>query len=218
MVSSSAVLGMLIYETTGLYRRLSETHRTLVETSARDGLTGVFNRAYFDERFAREFSLASASNQPLCVLLIDVDHFKQYNDTFGHLAGDECLKQVARALSSTLRRQSDFIARYGGEEFVVVLPACQSPAGLRVGHSLRAAVANLAIPSASPSGGPVTVSIGLTCTLPTYPESAQALLGLTDAALYRAKARGRNRVVDAAEVSEPTTALRATAGRERLSH
>lgn len=202
MVSSSAVLGMLVYETTSLYRRLSETHRTLVETSARDGLTGVFNRAYFDERFAQEFSLASASSQPLCVLLIDVDHFKPYNDTFGHLAGDKCLKQVADALASTLRRQSDFIARYGGEEFVVVLPACESEAGLRVGQSLRAAVEKLAIPSASPRGGPVTVSIGLACTLPNQPESGQALLGLADAALYRGKSRGRNRVVDAAEIAD----------------
>ncbi|MFM0050656.1 sensor domain-containing diguanylate cyclase [Caballeronia grimmiae] len=218
MMSSSAVLGMLIYETTGLYRRLSETHRRLVETSARDGLTGVFNRAYFDERFAQEFSLASASSQPLCVLLIDVDHFKQYNDTFGHLAGDECLKQVAGALASTLRRQSDFIARYGGEEFVVVLPACESEAGLRVGQSLRGAVEELAIPSASPSGGPVTVSIGLACTFPNQPESAQALLGMADAALYRAKSRGRNRVVDESEIVDHKTAFRTTAGRERFSH
>ncbi|WP_244808753.1 GGDEF domain-containing protein [Caballeronia zhejiangensis] len=218
MVSSSAVLGMLIYETTGLYRRLSETHRTLVETSARDGLTGVFNRAYFDERFVREFSLAFGSSQPLCVLMIDVDHFKQYNDTFGHLAGDECLKQVASALAGALRRQSDFVARYGGEEFVVVLPACESAAGLRVGQSLRAAVEKLAIPSASPSGGPVTVSIGSACTFPDQPESATALLRLTDAALYRAKARGRNQVVNAAEVVERTTAPKTTASRERFSY
>ncbi|WP_248323369.1 MULTISPECIES: sensor domain-containing diguanylate cyclase [unclassified Caballeronia] len=218
MVSSSAVLGMLIYETMGLYQHLSDTHRRLVETSARDGLTGVFNRAYFDERFAREFSLASASSQPLCVLLIDVDHFKQYNDAFGHLAGDECLKRVASALASALRRQSDFVARYGGEEFVVVLPACEQAAALRVGQSLRTAVEQLGIPSASPGGGPVTVSIGVACTLPNGPETATALLGLADAALYRAKARGRNRVVDAAELSDRTTASKKTAGSERFSH
>jgi diguanylate cyclase (GGDEF)-like protein len=128
---------MLIYETTGLYRRLSDTHRTLVETSARDGLTGVFNRAYFDDRFPRDFSFASDSDQPLCVLLIDVDHFKQYNDTFGHLAGDDCLRQVASALSTTLRRQSDYAARYGGEEFVAPGPrgtgrtACRTVAQIR---------------------------------------------------------------------------------------
>ncbi len=218
MVSSTAVLGMLIYETTGLYRSLSDTHRRLVETSARDGLTGVFNRAYFDERFAREFSSACASGERLCVLLIDVDHFKPYNDTFGHLAGDECLKRVASALTSALRRQSDFVARYGGEEFVVVLPACGPAAGLRVAQSLRNAVEKLANRSASPSGAPVTVSIGLACTLPDQPESATALLGLADAALYRAKARGRNRVVDAPEVAARATALKNTVGRERFSH
>jgi diguanylate cyclase (GGDEF)-like protein len=202
MVSSSAVLGMLIYETTGLYRRLSETHRKLVETSARDGLTGVFNRAYFDDRFARDFSLTSARNQSFCVLLIDVDHFKQYNDTFGHMAGDDCLKQVAGALSGTLRQQGDFVARYGGEEFVVVLPACEPAAGLRVAQSLRAAVEKRGIRSASPGRASVTVSVGLARTLPDPPESAPAVLGLADTALYQAKVRGRNRVVDATEIAE----------------
>jgi len=216
MMSSSAVLGMLIYETTGLYRRLSDTHRKLIETSAHDGLTGVFNRAYFDDRFIHDFSFASASSQPFCVLLIDVDHFKQYNDTFGHLAGDDCLRQVAHALSTTLRRQSDFVARYGGEEFVVVLPACESEAGLRVGQSLRAAVEKLAVPSASPSGGPVTVSIGLACTLPNKPESGQALLGFADAALYCAKGRGRNRVVDAAELADHETMAKTGTAKRRF--
>ena len=153
MMSSSAVLGMLVYETTGLYRRLSETHRRLVETSAHDGLTGVFNRAYFDDRFIHDFSFASASSQPFCVLLIDVDHFKQYNDTFGHLAGDDCLRQVAHALSATLRRQSDFVARYGGEDFE-----------------------------------------------------------------YRAKARGRNRVVDAAEIADHETMSTTGTASHRLGH
>lgn len=201
MVSASAVLGMLIYETMGLYRRLSETHRRLVESSARDGLTGVFNRAYFDDRFTRDFSLAAASDQPFGVLLIDVDHFKQYNDTFGHMAGDECLRKVAHALAGTLRRQGDFVARYGGEEFVVVLPACERAAALRVARSLIAAVEALGIPSASSSRASVTVSIGVANTLPDAPESAAALLGLADTALYRAKALGRNRAVDAADLA-----------------
>ncbi|WP_075644404.1 sensor domain-containing diguanylate cyclase [Caballeronia cordobensis] len=217
MISSSAVLEMLIYETTGLYRRLSETHKRLVETSARDGLTGVFNRAYFDDRFPRDFSFASDSDQPLCVLLIDVDRFKRYNDTFGHLAGDDCLRQVAGMLSTTLRRQSDYVARYGGEEFVVVLPACEAAAGMRVAQSLRSAIETLGIPSTSPSGAPVTVSIGLACSLSTSPESAPALLNLADAALYRAKGRGRNRVVDAAEISEPQTKPSAAGTRHRFS-
>ncbi|SAL01013.1 GGDEF domain-containing protein [Caballeronia temeraria] len=178
---------MLIYETTGLYRRMSETHPELVETSARGGLTGVFNRAYFDDRFARDFSLDRGRNQSFCVLLIDVDHFKQYNDTFGHMAGDDCLKQAAGALSGTLRRQGDFVARYDGEEFVVVLPACEPAAGLRIAQSLRSAVEKLGIRSASPGRASVTVSVGLASTFPDPPESAPALLGLADTALYQAK-------------------------------
>ncbi|VXC97091.1 DeoR faimly transcriptional regulator [Burkholderia sp. 8Y] len=204
MVSSSAVLGMLIHETAGLYRNLSETHRKLVETSARDGLTGVFNRAYFDERYRREFALKASTGHPLCVLLIDVDHFKAYNDTFGHLAGDECLKRVAQALSAQLRRQNDFLARYGGEEFVVVLPGCEPAAGLAVAEELRAAA------ETAESDGPsrviprATVSIGHACTLPQPPRSAAALLNLADAALYRAKALGRNRVVSAMDAMNAT--------------
>ena len=151
------------------------------------------------------FRLPAQAASRFGVLLIDVDHFKQYNDTFGHLAGDDCLRQVARALSTTVRRQSDFVARYGGEEFVVVLPACEAAAGLRVGESLSSAVEKLGIQSALASAAPVTVSVGLACTFPTPPGSAPAPLGLADVALYRAKARGRNRVVDAAEIADDET-------------
>lgn len=200
MASSSAVLGMLLYETTGLYRSLSETHRKLLESSARDGLTGVFNRAYFDERFAREFAMASSADHPLSVLLVDVDHFKQYNDSFGHLAGDECLKQVAKALSNRLRRQGDFVARYGGEEFVAVLPGCGAQAAEEVGNALRAAVEKLAVASQSGRSAQVTVSIGLACTLTDAPDTAPTLLRLADAALYRAKALGRNRIASSADL------------------
>ena len=123
-----------------------------------------------------------------------MDLFKRYNDSFGHLAGDECLKQVAHALSGALRRQSDFVSRYGGEEFVVVLRGCEAAAGLRVAESLRMAVEDLGIPSPAPSGGYVTASVGLACTSLQPQKTPSALLGLADAALYRAKALGRNRV------------------------
>ncbi|MDR5857781.1 sensor domain-containing diguanylate cyclase [Caballeronia sp. LZ062] len=196
MLSSSAVLGMLIYETSGLYRELSDAHMKLIESSARDGLTGVFNRAYFDERYAREHALAASSGYPLCVLLIDVDHFKAYNDTFGHLAGDDCLKKVAQALTGALRRTGDFVARYGGEEFVVVLPACEAAAGLAVAEGLRASVESASLP-APKTGAVVTISIGHACMDPGSRQTAKGLLEAADAALYDAKARGRNRVASA---------------------
>ncbi|WP_244140187.1 sensor domain-containing diguanylate cyclase [Caballeronia sp. BCC1704] len=196
MLSSSAVLGMLIYETTGLYRKLTDTHEKLLESSARDGLTGVFNRAYFDERYSREHALAASSGYSLCVLLIDVDNFKAYNDTFGHLAGDDCLRKVAHALTETLARTGDFVARYGGEEFVVVLPACDAAAGLAIAEKLRAAVESAALPAPRP-GTVVTISVGLACRDAASRQTAKALLGAADAGLYAAKAGGRNRVASA---------------------
>ena len=194
MVSSSAVLGMLIYETSVLYRTLTETHHKLVETAARDGLTGVFNRAYFDERYPRELELAASGGYPLCVLMVDVDHFKAYNDTFGHMAGDSCLKSIAGTLSSRLQRRTDFVARYGGEEFVIVLVGCDAGNASGIAQELRAGIESLGLPAAPGVQGVVTASIGHACALPGASHSASELLAAADAALYRAKALGRNHV------------------------
>lgn len=194
MASANAVLGMLMAETSRTYLRLSDAHRTLQALSVRDGLTGVFNRAYFDERYPRELALAREAGYPVSILLVDVDHFKDYNDAFGHLAGDECLRRIAHTLAAALTRQTDFVARYGGEEFVVVLPACDPRVGASTAERLRQAVADMKLPGPSEKSPYVTISIGHASSRShAAPQSATLLAG-ADAALYTAKACGRNRV------------------------
>ncbi|WP_181885507.1 GGDEF domain-containing protein [Trinickia dinghuensis] len=194
-VSASAVLGMLMYETSRTYSKLADAHCALKELSVRDGLTGVFNRAYFDERYPRELTQAAAAARPLAVLLVDVDHFKAYNDALGHLAGDECLRRIAQTLDRALMHPGDFVARYGGEEFVVVLPACDALASLTTAERLRRSVADIAM--AGPASPYVTVSIGhASCESHNAPQPA-TLLAHADEALYRAKTLGRNRVENA---------------------
>jgi diguanylate cyclase (GGDEF)-like protein len=197
MFAASAVLGMLVYETSGLYRKLSAAHQALKESAAHDGLTGIFNRASFDERYPRAMAVAAASGQPLSLLLLDVDHFKRFNDTYGHQAGDECLRRVARALEACLRRQGDFVARYGGEEFVVVLPGCDRRAGLAMAETSRKAIDQLEMRGPSGDVQHVTISIGYASSMSGGTNDPAALVALADAALYRAKALGRNRVEEA---------------------
>lgn len=194
MVSANALLGMLMSETSRTYLRLADAHRTLQALSVRDGLTGVFNRAYFDERYPRELALAREAGYPLSILLVDVDHFKDYNDAFGHLAGDECLRRIAHTLAAALTRQTDFVARYGGEEFVVVLPACDPRVGASTAERLRRAVADMKLPGPSEKAPYVTISIGHASSRSHADPQSATLLAGADAALYAAKACGRNRV------------------------
>lgn len=201
MVSASALLGMLMYETSRTYSKLADAHRALKDFSVHDGLTGVFNRAYFDERYPQELAKATASADPLAILLVDVDHFKAYNDAFGHLAGDECLRRIAQALNKGLMRPEHFVARYGGEEFVIVLPACDTLAGVTTAERLRRSVADLEM-AAPASGAPyVTVSIGHASARSGTGVPPATLLANADAALYRAKTLGRNRVEGGAEAN-----------------
>ena len=194
MVSSCTLLGMLMHEASGLYRKLTHAHRALKVSSVRDGLTGVFNRAYFNERYPREIDMAIRSALPLSVLLVDVDHFKAYNDTFGHLAGDECLRQVAQTLDAALKRQGDFVARYGGEEFVVVFPGCDAAAAMGVAERSRRAVEDMNLPGSLQGEPYVTVSIGYASCRGGAESGPEVLLAIADAALYEAKSCGRNRV------------------------
>ncbi len=210
MVSASALLGMLMYETSRTYSKLADAHRVLKEFSVRDGLTGVFNRAYFDERYPSELAPAIASGSPLAVLLVDVDQFKAYNDAFGHLAGDECLRSIAQTLNNALTHEGDFVARYGGEEFVIVLPACDALTGLATAERLRRAVADIKIAGPVSSLSVVTVSIGHASSGSRTDIGPAALLANADAALYRAKTLGRNRVEhDAGESTASTGQQRA---------
>lgn len=172
-----------------------------------DALTGLANRRVFDDAFQREWARALRSGTPLAVLMIDVDHFKRFNDNYGHGEGDRCLQAVAAELQFSINRPGDFVARYGGEEFVVLLPETPLEGARRVGERLLHGIQKLGIPHAWSPGGLVSVSIGIGhCEWPTAAEKAQPsapdsahrralrLLEAADEALYNAKAAGRNRV------------------------
>ncbi|MBV8379379.1 MAG: diguanylate cyclase [Paucibacter sp.] len=157
-----------------------------------DGLTGMHNRRHFDERLDVELQRALRTRTPLALLMADVDFFKRYNDAYGHLAGDDCLRRVARALKSSLRRPGDVLARYGGEEFACILPETDLPGALGVAQKLEAAVRALHMPHQHSDVGPiVTISLGVAVLPPGVPAEASTLTGLADDQLYCAKARGR---------------------------
>lgn len=159
-----------------------------------DGLTGLANRRHFEEVFAGRWRAAERNAQPCAVLMIDVDHFKQYNDCYGHQAGDECLRQVAGAIGKALMRPMDLAARYGGEEFVCLLPETSLPSAGPVAERLLCNVRELAVPHAASGAAPVvTVSVGIATSLGGSGRVPQDLLADADAQLYRAKAAGRNR-------------------------
>jgi diguanylate cyclase (GGDEF)-like protein len=158
-----------------------------------DGLTGLANRRSFDERLATEARRGARSTLSLPLLMIDIDCFKPYNDTYGHQRGDECLRAVAKTIASTLCRAGDFAARYGGEEFAVVLPDTSLSGAASIAERLRKAVDELAIEhKASIASDHVTLSIGGVVALAPEP-SPEGLVASADAALYRAKRDGRNR-------------------------
>ena len=163
-----------------------------------DGLTGARNRRYFDEQLAIEIGRSLRSKQALSLVLMDVDFFKRFNDLYGHQVGDDCLRQLARAFQTCLKRPADLVARYGGEEFVCLLPGTDAPGAMRVAESLRFAVLVCEIPHAQSTVNPcVTVSLGIATLSPEHPVTAEALLKLADQNLYLAKEQGRNRSVGA---------------------
>jgi diguanylate cyclase (GGDEF)-like protein len=192
--ASSTVLGVLIWEISHLYRELHAANARLSAVAERDGLTGLYNRRHFDEHYPAALAQAYHTQHPLSILMVDIDHFKVFNDTLGHLRGDDCLVAVAVALQTSLRRSGDFVARFGGEEFAVVLPDCDRETARSIGENLRAAVAQLAVPAPCGDSGHVTVSVGVATVNRLYPASAAELLAHADAALYCAKESGRDRV------------------------
>lgn len=166
-----------------------------------DGLTGIANRRHFDARLQQEVRRISRSHSPLSVALVDVDHFKRFNDHYGHQAGDDCLRNVASALASTVRRADDLAARFGGEEFAILLPGCPPEQGMSLAEALRRAVFDLGLPhAASPTAEQVTISVGVATLAPPLAEPEAipihivSLIGAADRALYQAKAAGRNAV------------------------
>ena len=172
---------------------LEEANLRLAQLAVTDGLTGLYNHRYLHERLRLEVERAQRSRLPVSMLMIDVDHFKAYNDRFGHPAGDEVLRQLAR-LAAAERRKNDVVARYGGEEFALLLVDTDKTHAVAIAEKLRASVAAHAFPNLAV--GEVTISLGV-ATSPGDAASATELVAAADAALYHAKDSGRNRVAEA---------------------
>jgi diguanylate cyclase (GGDEF)-like protein len=175
---------------------LADRNRAMSALIALDGLTGIANRRSFDGAMSRAWDRSRRSHTALGVLMIDVDHFKRYNDTHGHQAGDEILRRVAGGVQEAVLRPDDVAARYGGEEFAIVLPLAEGEASRLVGERVRQNVRALAIPYPEAPSGVVTVSVGVASTRPAESGMGPSeLLASADAALYQAKREGRDRVV-----------------------
>ena len=178
-------------------QELSHAVELLAKISAEDALTEVANRREFERRLNIEWSRALRDGHPLALIMVDVDFFKNYNDHYGHLAGDACLQQIAAALHAIPQRPTDLVARYGGEEFVVLLPATAADHAAELAERMRLAITDLQIPHAtSRIASGVTASFGVAALQPRVHEHAQshALVAAADAAMYRAKEKGRNQV------------------------
>ena len=166
-----------------------------------DGLTGLANRRHFDTTLQAEWRRCRRSGKPLALVMLDIDHFKRYNDRYGHPQGDETLKAVATALRASLARPHDLVARYGGEEFVCLLPECDLAGAYHKAQALCRAVQALGLEhKASSVADVVTISAGVACQVPDGESTPEALLAQADAHLYRAKQAGRNRADDGTDV------------------
>ncbi len=176
-------------------RQLEEANHMLLRLSRLDGLTGVTNRRQFDDYLDQEWRRALRENMPLSLVMLDIDGFKDYNDAHGHQAGDECLKQVAGAISRALNRPGDLVARYGGDEFVMILPGTPAEGAMRVAETMREKVQSLGLSRSNRSVEErVTISLGVATFYPTRDTSPSVLVAAADQALYQAKQSGRNRV------------------------
>lgn len=175
--------------------RLKLQSDLLREVAFIDGLTGLHNRRFFDERFNAELQRAQRNKSSLAIALIDVDFFKRYNDHYGHLSGDDCLRAVALALRLVLKRPGDIVCRFGGEEFACVLPETDAAGALAVGRAMEQTVRALRTPHAlSDVGDIVTVSVGMAVGSPSPDWTMESMLSMADSELYRAKAEGRGQV------------------------
>ncbi|MGR2739160.1 diguanylate cyclase [Billgrantia sp. Q4P2] len=180
-----------------------QDNQALAKISLTDPLTGVANRRHFDTMLEQRWDEALAENTVLGMLVIDIDHFKHYNDYYGHLQGDACLRQVAQEMQNHIRQEVDLVVRYGGEEFVVLLPNASASSTMRAAQRIRQGIETLAIPQAGP--GVITVSVGAAALRPHKSMEPAALLSIADAALFQAKRAGRNRSVLAPLQDGPLT-------------
>jgi two-component system chemotaxis family response regulator WspR len=179
-------------------KRLASANIELQRIAAIDSLTGIANRRRFDEVMRIEWQRGQRSRTTLTLLMCDIDNFKMYNDRFGHLAGDLCLKRAAAVMTGHLKRPADLAARFGGEEFAIVLPDTKLEGGVLFANACRTHLEQLAIENPQAPGRIVTMSVGVASVVPAKNETIENLIERADRALYRAKDQGRNRVVSAA--------------------
>jgi len=192
-----ALIGFMfdITERKNTEQKLIVLQKELEELSFKDALTGVYNRRMFDSVMEVEWANAKRNHQPLSLLMLDIDYFKQYNDHYGHIHGDECLKRVAKALSNVGTRSRDFFARFGGEEFIVVLPETDATAANMIAERCRSLIFKAQIPHEKSLVSQIlTVSIGVSTIIPAHSDQAIDLIAKVDRQLYQAKEKGRNRI------------------------
>jgi diguanylate cyclase (GGDEF)-like protein len=202
LVAASAVLFMLLFQTANIYAQLAVTAERLRNESLTDVLTGLANRRRFDQHFDDVIREATRSRRPVALLWLDIDNFKSYNDTYGHQAGDECLRSIALIINDNIGRARDLAARIGGEELAVIMPESDVRGALTVAERIRAAIEGAVIPQGRGAVHKVvTVSIGVTATRTPGQVRIDDIIAAADGALYRAKAAGRNCVVEALELA-----------------
>ena len=176
-----------------LKHELEESNEKLRLLSSLDGPTDLPNRRFFDETLVREWQRGRRNQTPLTMIMVDIDHFKAYNDAYGHVIGDDCLRKVAAGLDESVLREVDSIARYGGEEFAAILPETNQEGGILIAQRMRNTIERLKIThEQSPTANHVTISLGLSTIIPNKGSNATRLIQSADRALYRAKASGRN--------------------------
>ena len=197
--SPNSLVGFMfdISERKQIEEQLVRLQKEFEELSFKDGLTGVANRRMFDSVLEAEWVNARRCNQPLSLVMLDIDYFKQYNDHYGHIQGDDCLKRVAEVLSSAATRSRDFFARYGGEEFVLVLPETDSEAAHKIAERCRNLIFKEQIAHEKSAVGQIlTISLGIGTIVPTHKDDSKSFIQRVDRQLYLAKERGRNCIVN----------------------
>ena len=199
LIWNALILVLVLIVVAAMGGRAITANRSLKSQAMQDGLTGLGNRRIFEETIQSEVRRAARSRLLISVILIDIDHFKSYNDYYGHLAGDECLRSIAHSIRGCIRRAGDLVARYGGEEIIVVLPGLGTPSALALARAMRQAVHKLALPHVRSVHNIVTFSAGVATHVPGRGTGSwQMLVEAADAALYEAKAKGRDSIAAAA--------------------
>ena len=180
----------------------------LEKLSSLDGLTGIANRRRFDQTLEREWNRAARAQQSLALIMCDIDYFKQYNDRYGHQAGDACLRQLAQVLETSLKRGGDLAARYGGEEFAILLPDTELENATMLAENVREHLQQLGLPHDASLVAPIlSASFGVAALVPTAEMSPSVLIRRADEAMYEAKARGRDRIARATADASDGAAL-----------